>query len=95
MSWHGYTPPSDWARLRRSVLKEELHVCYLCSCEASSVDHVVPVSQGGTHDRSNLRAVCEACHTTKSKAEAAYGSRRWAETKAKEKRQTPRPPGLL
>jgi 5-methylcytosine-specific restriction endonuclease McrA len=26
------------------------------------IDHIKPISQGGTNDKSNLRVVCSACH---------------------------------
>ena len=29
---------------------------------AEAVHHIKPLSQGGTHDISNLKAVCKACH---------------------------------
>ena len=44
---------------------------------ATQRDHIIPLSEGGADDDSNVQALCEACHEVKSKAEAARGSRRY------------------
>ena len=31
--------------------------------EFQEVHHILPISQGGTHDRSNLMSLCQSCHT--------------------------------
>lgn len=65
----------EYLRLRAQVLKEE-PVCRICGLRPSvTVDHVIPKSQGGTDDRSNLRGACKECHDERSKAQAARG--RW------------------
>lgn len=54
---------------------------YMCQCEkckgqklvAHEVDHIKPLSQGGTDDPSNLRAMNRDCHAEKTKREAAPG----------------------
>jgi 5-methylcytosine-specific restriction protein A len=59
--------------LRTQVLAEEFK-CYLCPGGGTPddlVDHVVPLSAGGTDDRSNLRRICRACHNRKTAAESA------------------------
>ncbi|UBU12903.1 HNH endonuclease [Nonomuraea gerenzanensis] len=44
--------------------------CYRCGREgATEVDHVVSIARGGTHELSNLRAVCSVCHARKSRQE--------------------------
>lgn len=38
-------------------------ICSICGERAASeVDHVVPLAKGGSHDETNLRAVCIPCH---------------------------------
>lgn len=64
----GYT--RAWQRLRRIVLNEE-PLCRTCATEgrdvaAEHVDHDVPLSRGGTNDRSNLVPLCASCHSRKT-----------------------------
>jgi 5-methylcytosine-specific restriction enzyme A len=62
-----------WMALREQVMSEEYR-CYKCGQlgQASDlVDHVVPLAQGGTDDRVNLRRCCRACHATKTGRESA------------------------
>ena len=35
-----------------------------------SIDHIVPKSQGGSHDRCNLRVLCTSCNTKKGVKDA-------------------------
>lgn len=65
---------------RAKILAEE-PLCRLCleqgRTEASTrVDHIVPLSQGGSDDRGNKQGLCKACHDAKTAAESAEGSRR-------------------
>lgn len=46
----------------------------LCLVEASEVDHITPVSEGGTDDVTNAQAVCKPCHKAKTKLERARGA---------------------
>ncbi|MEU7863497.1 HNH endonuclease signature motif containing protein [Nonomuraea sp. NPDC049141] len=62
--------PSDWRRRRRFVLTRDRGVCYVCRRPgATEVDHVVPVARGGSHDYSNLKAICPTCHKVKTLTE--------------------------
>ena len=56
---------SSWGRCRTIVLREE-KTCRLCDNRAAEVDHIVPVSLGGTGDRKNLRGLCTGCHKTET-----------------------------
>lgn len=51
---------AEWRRIRDMVLMQEPY----CSCgrPAAEVHHVIPLTQGGSHDLSNLRAICAGCH---------------------------------
>jgi len=56
-----------WMRLRQQVLIEE-PVCRICGRKPSTqVDHINPVSKGGTDERDNLQGVCEECHEEKTR----------------------------
>lgn len=39
--------------------------CWLCGGEANSIDHVIPVSRGGSNWPSNLRPACRHCNSAK------------------------------
>jgi len=73
--------PPDWQRTRRRILREHRAICYLCGKPgADQVDHVVPVSRGGTDEDANLRPVHRRCHERKTgrEARAAQPNRRRA-----------------
>lgn len=55
-----------WKRIRDSYVKTH-PFCERCFEQgilvpADEVHHKVPISQGGTHDRSNLMSLCKSCH---------------------------------
>src|SRR6185436_20806598 len=72
--WQGRTSPH--ARYRSSggamqarnarILKRDKDQCQvLLECvgaKATEVDHVIPISEGGGNEDSNLRASCKACN---------------------------------
>ena len=39
--------------------------CAYCEDDAAHVDHVVPLSRGGTNDRENLAGACRRCNEEK------------------------------
>lgn len=62
-------------RDRAQVLSEE-PLCRKCleagkTVASEEVDHIVPLSEGGTDDRANKQGLCEPCHAAKSAAERA------------------------
>ena len=56
-------------KLRFEVLKRDGFACQYCGQGAPHVvlhvDHVIPVSRGGTNDPDNLVAACESCNSGK------------------------------
>ena len=55
-----------WKRIRDSYVKTH-PFCERCFEQGilvpvEEVHHKVPISQGGTHDRSNLMSLCKSCH---------------------------------
>lgn len=56
-----------WKRIRDKYVQEH-PFCELCFrrgiiVETEEVHHRKPLSEGGTHDRSNLIALCKSCHS--------------------------------
>lgn len=67
------------AKLRRQILERNGYTCQVCGAGAGEdsgcepgrrcrlqIDHVVPISQGGTDEENNLRAVCVFYNKDKS-----------------------------
>lgn len=64
-----------WRLLRQQVLERDSYLCCECARDgrvaaASDVDHIVPKSQGGTDDLSNLQSLCPRCHRAKTQTES-------------------------
>ena len=54
---------TDWREIRQEVLQRDDRKCQVCGKEHSGqVHHVIPRSQGGTNDLSNLITLCGRCH---------------------------------
>ena len=51
-----------WRKVRNEYIKYH-PFCEMClTAEASEVHHIIPISEGGKHDKSNIMAVCRECH---------------------------------
>ena len=53
---------SRWRKRRAIILKMHDECCVYCGDEANTVDHVIPISKGGTDDLNNLVAACSRCN---------------------------------
>lgn len=53
------------AAVRREVLGSNDGNCVYCGHEATCVDHILPVSRGGTRRRRNLAPACKPCNEHK------------------------------
>jgi 5-methylcytosine-specific restriction endonuclease McrA len=51
---------------RRAVFTRDGQTCVYCGGSATSIDHVVPRSRGGTHSWDNVVAACRRCNHTKA-----------------------------
>ncbi len=56
-----------WKRIRDRYAAEH-PLCEMCLKEGKAslteeVHHILPVSQGGRHNKENLMALCRSCHT--------------------------------
>lgn len=66
---------NDWTRLRERMLLRDKGLCQPCNhqgrvSQATEVDHIVPKTQGGTDDPTNLQSICSACHKIKTALES-------------------------
>lgn len=66
-------PPADWREERTrkfQILVSADFTCAYCGCRPGSenlhVDHLVPVSRGGSDNIENLCCACETCNSRKS-----------------------------
>lgn len=53
---------------RRTLLERQRGKCAACSCDIrkrSDVDHIVPVSAGGSNELGNLQLLCQTCNRSK------------------------------
>jgi 5-methylcytosine-specific restriction endonuclease McrA len=51
---------------RRAVFTRDSSTCVYCGASATSIDHVVPRSRGGTHSWDNVVAACRRCNHVKA-----------------------------
>ena len=56
-----------WRRLREVVMAAAGWRCAGCGLPAVDVDHIVPLSEGGSNALENLQALCEGCHVLKGR----------------------------
>lgn len=54
-----------WRKIRQQILSRDNNECQYCGALATTVDHVIPVSNGGTDESSNLAAACARCNYSK------------------------------
>ena len=53
-----------------AVFTRDGQVCVYCGSSATSIDHVVPRSRGGTHTWDNVVAACRPCNSRKENRSA-------------------------
>ena len=65
--WKGRPPRSVWWVLRQAVLERDDYTCLYCGRRGGrlTLDHLLPVSRGGTSELSNLVTACVACNSAK------------------------------
>jgi len=58
-----------WRSVREEVIRQFGKTCHYCGCDCSddtTVDHVIPVSEGhDPFDRANLVVACRPCNSSK------------------------------
>ena len=59
--------PKNWEEIKRSVFKRDGTTCIYCiDTRGTEVDHIIPVSKGGTHELNNLIVCCTRCNSSKN-----------------------------
>lgn len=67
---------SQYKMNRLKILHRDDFTCYYCKREATTVDHVIPISKGGTNEESNLVAACKTCNSAKRDRGVSFLSKR-------------------
>ena len=58
---------------RRDCYKRDGHVCVKCGSEKNlTIDHIIPVSQGGKCHLVNLQTMCKSCNLEKGASVMLY-----------------------
>lgn len=52
-------------KIKKAVLAFFRGLCYYCRKPAQVVDHLIPLSRGGTNEVENLVAACHECNSKK------------------------------
>ena len=63
-----------WQKLRKVALIRDMYLCQVCLnsgrlTPATTVDHIIGKTDGGTDELSNLQSLCNACHNHKTAKE--------------------------
>jgi 5-methylcytosine-specific restriction endonuclease McrA len=64
---------SQWRALRATAFRLYGKSCVKCGENATEIDHILEVANGGTDDLENLQPLCTACHKAKT---AQFNSKR-------------------
>lgn len=72
----------DWDECRRNVISSHGYVCTYCDQEKEDrelhVDHIIPLSRGGTNHFLNLTLACASCNSSKrSKLPSEWSVPQW------------------
>ena len=54
-----------WRKIRERTLIRDGYLCQYCGNTATTVDHIVPVTKGGTDEDFNLTSACNGCNSRK------------------------------
>jgi hypothetical protein len=61
-------PWKVWKKIRAFVIERDGGICQYCGAEAAKpdVDHVLPLSRGGSNREDNLVTACPTCNRSKN-----------------------------
>lgn len=70
--------PTVRARKRAATFARDGHRCLRCGAtDALTLDHILPLSKGGTWANGNLQTLCEPCNTAKGDHSMSYLASTW------------------
>ncbi len=74
MGWAFPPYPENWRSIRQNILYRDGFCCRRCgtSVRPLQVDHIIPLSRGGTNNLSNLQTLCLRCHSLKHPHMVSY-----------------------
>ena len=71
---------TKYRELRKAILKRDDNTCAYCGQEATTVDHIIPISKGGVDHETNLVAACTTCNFGKKDRDAkTFTEKKYAE----------------
>ena len=62
-----------WRRIRELVIERDGGSCQICGRLGRQVAHIVDRRLGGSDDPSNLRLLCDSCHSRETALETKFG----------------------
>jgi hypothetical protein len=65
--WTPRLPEKQWWPLRGKVFRRDGYLCAYCKDEDGpfEIDHIVPVTRGGSNELENLCVACKPCNSSK------------------------------
>lgn len=57
--------PKPWKEISAIIFETKGRQCFYCGESANSIDHVIPVTRGGTDNFDNLVPCCRRCNSSK------------------------------
>ena len=77
---------TKYRELRKAILKRDDNTCAYCGQEATTVDHIIPISKGGVDHETNLVAACTTCNYGKKDRDAKqFAEKKYADRYTKNK----------
>ncbi len=60
---------AEYKTNRKICLETAGYICHYCNMPATTADHIIAVSNGGSNELSNLLPACHTCNSTRQDRE--------------------------